>query len=603
MTTEIETNELLTLEEMQKAIPVDSETKEPLSQTFVKYIKQGNVSRPTPPASMQGALQPAAFRIQVPMGSPPMFERVQPKTDELFTYKDSVLEEVLEEIDKFWTLASKYKQYGFRHTRGILMHGKPGNGKSSAIQQVIERIVQRGDPVFLCDSVHSTTAGLRVFRDVEPDRKVVVILEDMDNYIGYAERDLLQLLDGDNAQDGILFIGTTNYLERFPARLKRSGRFDRKVEVGPPNESARTVYFSKKLKKKEDHADVQELVQGSDGMNFGDLKELVIATQVLGEPVDGTLERLRNTANESIEESIDEAARSINFTTGIEGTAPKDVLRKVKKGSKISVNGGEVATVTSITKQTRNVSVAHDTDPMGKSTNKKYTVVTVKTENSWAQVMKYTFGGLDYAHKNKTYESANESEEMGEALDGLSTDESQMVKHYFDFGKMKGGVQKSTGDHTDDARKVSNHPTIVAISKKLRLIHGKLERTSDRKERVKIVRDYMGPKLARYMKSEGEMEQDTVIEKFATGKNDSGSTTDLENHTHNMKSQATQIRKSSHKKRYKNSIFGAMHVGVPTESEDEPMDEKLKRMAGTVIPRKTGHRRTGVKKKTHDYRE
>ena len=40
---------------------------------------------------------------------------------------------------------------------------------------------------------------------VEPDRKVVVILEDADEYVGYQEQAaLLQLLDGDNAQDGIL---------------------------------------------------------------------------------------------------------------------------------------------------------------------------------------------------------------------------------------------------------------------------------------------------------------------------------------------------------------------------------------------------------------
>lgn len=279
------------LDEAERSAVGNAEPLEPLKKRFDRWLKQGDAFTATGPVNVRETLVRSSYRLQWGMGGP-VFVRTQPKTDELYRYESSVIESALSEIDSFWDLKEKYHSTGLRHTRGILLEGPPGTGKSSAIQQIAELIVERGDVVFFSDDVRLLKSALETFREVEESRTVVVVLEDLDEYIGRTERELLQLLDGDNAQDGVLYIGTTNYVERFPKRLLRSGRFDKKIHVGPPDESAREVYFRHKLKDVDDKT-IKKLVADSEGMNFGDLKELVVATYILNEPRESVVRRIR----------------------------------------------------------------------------------------------------------------------------------------------------------------------------------------------------------------------------------------------------------------------------------------------------------------------
>lgn len=53
--------------------------------------------------------------IQTPWGV--AFKRMAPQTDELYYFKNSVIDEALKEIDKFWGLKEKYEKLGFTHNR------------------------------------------------------------------------------------------------------------------------------------------------------------------------------------------------------------------------------------------------------------------------------------------------------------------------------------------------------------------------------------------------------------------------------------------------------------------------------------------------------
>ena len=290
---------------------------EPLEKHYTQWLKSGNAMSPIGTVTTEQTLGRAAYRIKQTM-SGVQFERVRPVTDVLYRYRSGVAEQLLAEIDAFWGLKEKYEEMGLRHARGILLYGPPGCGKSSMVQQVAEMIVEHGDIVVFAKSIGGLAEGLSALRQIEPDRKVVVVLEDMDEYVNYAERELLNLLDGDNAQEGILYVGTTNYLDRFPPRLLRSGRFDKKLLVGPPAEEARRVYFDKKLNGKVESNVIDELVKASDGMNFGDLKELVVATYVLKEPMAETVKRIRRggRVEESSDDSLSKAIREAGDSDG-----------------------------------------------------------------------------------------------------------------------------------------------------------------------------------------------------------------------------------------------------------------------------------------------
>lgn len=186
--------------------PVSEHTDKERQRTLTQYVAEGNRFRPAGPVRLLPALPPLAYEAMQDMNGP-FFEKFVPRTDSLLRFTDSTMESVLSEVDRFWELKDNFTELGFMHNRGILLHGPPGTGKTSLIHQVTEQMIERGDVVFHGKSVYTIKNCLDAFRQVEEERRTVVVLEDMDEYIGHQERDMLQLLDGANATDNVLYLG------------------------------------------------------------------------------------------------------------------------------------------------------------------------------------------------------------------------------------------------------------------------------------------------------------------------------------------------------------------------------------------------------------
>lgn len=264
-----------------------------VKQTRVQYIQSENSYRPVGAINLVPKMQPGAYDISVDMQGP-IFHLREAVTDELYMFENSKMTEVAREIKRFWTLKENFTKLGFLHNRGILMYGPPGTGKSSVIHQVAEAMSKQGDVMFVASQVGSVIECMTAFRDVEPERRVVVVLEDMDEYVGYSERSLLQLLDGQNSQTNVLYLGTTNYISKFPPRLLRPGRFDKKIEIGFPPVEGRRVYLQHKLKGIAEERMIEQLAQQTEGFSFGHLREMLLGVFAFQEPVDEVLERLRD---------------------------------------------------------------------------------------------------------------------------------------------------------------------------------------------------------------------------------------------------------------------------------------------------------------------
>lgn len=283
------------LKESSGAVPYAAEGKSPsrVKRDYIQYIQQENSFKPVGQITIVPALEACAYNVSTDMQGTPVFTKTESKTDELYLFESSVMHKVITEIDHFWTLKANFNKLGYMHNRGILMYGPPGTGKSSVIQQVAESMTKRGDVLLFAKGVSSIGAALEGLRQVEPERKTVVVMEDLDEYVGYQERDLLQLLDGQNQVDNVLYLGTTNYLERFPARLLRPGRFDKKIMIPYPPVEGRLVYLSKKLKGVVEDDRIKEFAEKTQGYSFGHLREFIISTFAFGEDADETIERLR----------------------------------------------------------------------------------------------------------------------------------------------------------------------------------------------------------------------------------------------------------------------------------------------------------------------
>ena len=272
----------------------EAKSREPLAKTFAQYIKGKDSFTPAGPIKLAPTLAPDVYNI-VDSWDGIKFVRQVTQTDELYSFEGSATEAVLKEIDNFWDQRENYQKYGVMYHRGIIMHGPPGTGKSAAVNQAVEMVTARGDVVFYGRNVSTLMEGLQAFREVEPDRRAVVVLEDADEYVGYQERAMLNLLDGANSIENVCYLATTNYLNRFPERLLRPGRFDKKVYVGPPAIAGRKAYLTHKLGKVETTEEIERLAKETEGLSFGHLRELITAVYALKEPKADVLARLKKT--------------------------------------------------------------------------------------------------------------------------------------------------------------------------------------------------------------------------------------------------------------------------------------------------------------------
>jgi len=241
-------------------------------------------------------LPSALYRVSMDDRGNYYFE-IQPiKTDELLRFSDSLADEILLEIDKFWELKKKFEDNKFSHRRGYLLYGPQGSGKSIIVQQIIEGIINRKGIAIWVDRSPKIIAAAIVgaLRIIEPDRPIVIIFEDIDAIIqDYGESTLLSYLDGDGRIDGVLNLATTNYPEKLDKRVvARPRRFDRVVKVDVPSSSIRREYFKYKVKDLTEEQ-LEQWTTSTAGFSFAALADLIISVKCFEYKFDDAVERLR----------------------------------------------------------------------------------------------------------------------------------------------------------------------------------------------------------------------------------------------------------------------------------------------------------------------
>lgn len=180
--------------------------------------------------------------------------------------------------------------------RGILMWGPAGSGKTATLSILVQDLINQGGIVLLVQSPKSATIALPVLRKIEPERPLIIVLEDVEEIIStVGEHDLLALLDGEHQTDNVCNIATTNYPENLGPRIvNRPSRFDEVIKIGFPTADMREQYLWHALRHKpEGKYPVAKWVKETQGMSIAHLKELVIAVTCLDQPYESVIERLK----------------------------------------------------------------------------------------------------------------------------------------------------------------------------------------------------------------------------------------------------------------------------------------------------------------------
>jgi hypothetical protein len=240
-------------------------------------------------------LPAGAYSVYVDGCGRPNYHARELQADELIHFPDSLPAEVQNEIKQFWAAGDRFARYGYLHRRGYLLYGKQGCGKSSLLNQIVTDVIADGHVAFFCSYPDHFIQCLQKFREVEPERPIVCVFEDIDAIIErYGEGELLQWLDGNYQVDKAVNLATTNYPEKLDRRIiSRPRRFDRILRIDAPDARRREAYIAQKVPELT-AAELKEWVELTSDLPFAALAEVVISVCCMGNDLGEAAKLLRS---------------------------------------------------------------------------------------------------------------------------------------------------------------------------------------------------------------------------------------------------------------------------------------------------------------------
>lgn len=268
-----------------------------------QWLKRGqNTFIPTDNATTQSIIDAGIYNIRFEQNVGHFLVKKDVNLDELINLPSPEGKRVLGGIKSFWAKKEKFKEYGYSYKRGIMLYGVPGGGKTSIINLLCKELVDNMNGVVFTLSSDNDLDMYRTFmpeiyRIIEPERPIICIIEDIDGLCQNKEVEtkLLNVLDGIEQLENVVYISTTNYTERLSERmLNRPNRFDIRVEVKSPNEECRRIYFQHKLKKQDlEEIDLDEWVEKTKGMSMAHLGEVIKSVLILENTFEETIANLK----------------------------------------------------------------------------------------------------------------------------------------------------------------------------------------------------------------------------------------------------------------------------------------------------------------------
>jgi transitional endoplasmic reticulum ATPase len=202
-----------------------------------------------------------------------------------------------EAIEMPLTHAEVLQQYGVKPSKGVLLYGPPGCGKTLlgkvVARQAKAHFLHVKGPELLRERSGESEAKLReLFDRARENTPCVLFFDEIDALTGARGtsdatgtgilNQFLAEMDGVDELKGVVVLGATNRPDAIDPALRRPGRFDRLVYVPPPDAAARAALFAAELRGKplSPDLDFTALASLTDGYSSADIASLCNAAAV-----------------------------------------------------------------------------------------------------------------------------------------------------------------------------------------------------------------------------------------------------------------------------------------------------------------------------------
>lgn len=236
---------------------------------------------------------------------------------------DDIKKDMLKTVD-ILNNPQLYREKGIRPSKGIILEGPPGNGKTLFARALASEaktnfIATKGADFQSAMMSIGPRKIKTLFKKARKNKPCIIFIDEFDgigerrNYAGTGvdkENNriitaMLNEMDGFSNEDGILVIGATNSYSSLDAALVRPGRFDKKYKISNPDKETieKLIKMYTNKKNLDSNIKIDILVKCFEGLSCAAIETILNEAAVQSE--------IRNSEKMSIEDIV-EAGKKTN---------------------------------------------------------------------------------------------------------------------------------------------------------------------------------------------------------------------------------------------------------------------------------------------------
>ncbi len=204
-----------------------------------------------------------------------------------------IKERLKESVEWPLTQPEKFKHFGIKPPRGIVLFGAPGTGKTLLAKAVATEakanFISIKGPELISKWVGESERAIReIFKKAKQSSPSIIFLDEFESIASMRAsssssegsdvsnrvvNQLLASMDGVESFDSVIVISATNRPEMIDPALLRSGRFERVLHVPPPDKEARAAILDIHIEKMPlGKFSTGELLSDMDGLTGADIE-------------------------------------------------------------------------------------------------------------------------------------------------------------------------------------------------------------------------------------------------------------------------------------------------------------------------------------------